>query len=326
MQKRNIISLFLLLFTVSTYAQLGINYKALIKDTNNAVIANSQITVNFIIYEGTGGANIVYQESQTPTTDANGIFIVNIGEGTPEAGNIFDAIAWGSDDHFLKTRIETEAGAGFTDLGTTGFKTVPYALLAKESTTAIQLTGGIDQSYIESLEDRIVVLEELMVVDVNIGDIKDGGVVFWIDPVDNAHGLICAFSDVGGTEEWGCDQVNLANVSDVSSSFSGPGADIGEGFDNTNNIINDCSETSAASITRTLGSNWFLPSINELSEMYQNKSILQAVSDFSAFSHKYWSSSEKDDDEAWDIDMLHGGVQGADKKHKKKSLRAVRAF
>jgi hypothetical protein len=122
---RNTITSVLMLFIVAVFAQNGINYKALIRDANNAVVANSQVTVQFTILSG---ATNVYQETQIPTTDANGIIIINIGEGIPDSG-VFAAVDWGSDDHFLNTKINT--GLGLIDMGTTGFKTVPYALHSK---------------------------------------------------------------------------------------------------------------------------------------------------------------------------------------------------
>jgi hypothetical protein len=30
-----------------------------------------------------------------------------------------------------------------------------------------------------------------------VGDFRDGGIVFWVDPADNTHGLVCAIEDQG---------------------------------------------------------------------------------------------------------------------------------
>ncbi len=128
----------MLLFTVGIYAQ-GINYKALIKDGGGNVVASQMVTVQFQILQG-GAMDNVYQETHTPMTDANGIIIISIGEGTRDSG-VFANIDWGADDHFLNTQIDT--GAGLIDMGTSGFKTVPYALYAK---TAGNLPDGINES------------------------------------------------------------------------------------------------------------------------------------------------------------------------------------
>lgn len=106
-------------------AQNGINYKALVKDDLGNVIAEESIAVEFSILLGSSTGNIVYQETHQPTTNSNGIVIVNIGEGTPITGT-FSNIDWDSDSHFLNVKIDI--GAGLVDLGTSEFAAVPYAL------------------------------------------------------------------------------------------------------------------------------------------------------------------------------------------------------
>ncbi|MFL0353177.1 hypothetical protein [Xanthomarina sp. GH4-25] len=112
-----------LLISAINFAQNSINYKAIIKDTNGNVVANDLIVVQFAILKGLAQTN-VYQETQSPTTNANGMMIVNIGEGT--TSDDFSAINWGSDDHYLNVQINT--GSGLIDMGTTQFMAVPYAL------------------------------------------------------------------------------------------------------------------------------------------------------------------------------------------------------
>jgi len=122
--KSKLIIAIALLVTLTAVAQQGINYKALIKDNSGNVVANQNITVQFTILQG---AVNVYQETHNPTTDANGIVIINIGDGTIDSGN-YNSINWESDDHFLNVLIDT--GSGLTDMGTTQFMAVPYALSA----------------------------------------------------------------------------------------------------------------------------------------------------------------------------------------------------
>ncbi len=121
---------FIIAFTISisTFAQNGINYKALIKDGNGNVVASQNVDLQFIIYKGAALTNNVYQETHALVmTDANGIIIVNIGEGATDSG-VYADIDWGSDDHYLNVWINT--GSGLTDIATTQFMAVPYALNA----------------------------------------------------------------------------------------------------------------------------------------------------------------------------------------------------
>ena len=83
---KHIITLLIaLLISISTFAQQGINYKALIKDASGNVINNQTINVRFTIQKNNGTG--IYSETHTTMADANGIIIVNIGEGIVESGD-----------------------------------------------------------------------------------------------------------------------------------------------------------------------------------------------------------------------------------------------
>ena len=161
----------------------------------------------------------------------------------------------------------------------------------------------------------------------NIGDIVNGGVVFWLDSTGQ-HGLVAAFSDVATSVEWGCYGTDLPNVPNVSyngGNPSGLGAEIGDGFNNTNNILKDCPTAPAALAARSYGPDWFLPSAKELNQMYINKTTLEGVSGFTAFSNFYWSSTEIDNDFAW-VQNFNDGLQYYPSKDYTTNVRAVRAF
>jgi hypothetical protein len=145
---KTIVAVAIVLFSFSSFAQFsGINYKALIKDTNGNVVSNTSTTIEFTIYKGAATFN-TYRETHTIFTDINGVLISNIGEGTIVNG-VFNAINWSEDDYFLGVKIDT--GTGYVDLGITAFKSVPYALIAKNAVnaeTAHNVTGleALDES------------------------------------------------------------------------------------------------------------------------------------------------------------------------------------
>ncbi|OUR95140.1 hypothetical protein A9Q87_00945, partial [Flavobacteriales bacterium 34_180_T64] len=137
---KHIATTLVMLLAISITAQQGINYKALIKDGSGNVIASQSIDVRFTIIADTGPTN-VYTETHTgTTTDANGIIILIIGDGTTT--DVFTDIAWGSDIHSLKLEIDIEQDASFVDMGTTQFMAVPYALNAANA--ASNIDGLID--------------------------------------------------------------------------------------------------------------------------------------------------------------------------------------
>jgi hypothetical protein len=343
----------LLLFSVNIVAQQGINYKVVIKDGSGVIVASTPIDVTFIILDG---AVNVYEETHAPTTDANGIVILNIGEGTPVTGT-FSAIDWSSTNHYLNVQIDT--GGGLQDLGTTAFKTVPYAMHSATATTALNgQASGTNSGDMQYWNGSAWVLVNTTVNEgatlqliggiptwvggtppVAIGDLRDGGVVFYVAPIPTDldgdgildEGLVCALSDYGSLVNWGCFGTDLPSVPNVTTSPLplGSGAEIGDGLTNTNGILSvtDCPTSAAALAARSYGPEWFLPSAKELNEMYVNRSALEAVPGFAPFEDaRYWSSTEGDSGGAWWQDFLVNGRQAMDTRFLTVVVRAVRAF
>ena len=163
----------------------------------------------------------------------------------------------------------------------------------------------------------------------NIGDIVNGGVVFWLDS-KGQHGLVVAMSDYATSVGWGCNDTDLPNVLNVPYNGGNPypsglGAEIGDGFNNTNNILKDCPTAPAALAARSLGPDWFLPSAKELNQIYINKTTLEGVSGFTSFSDFYWSSTEFDNIFAWG-QFFYDGFQYNVDKYNAVGVRAVQAF
>ena len=140
--------------------------------------------------------------------------------------------------------------------------------------------------------------------------------------------MVAAFSDVAAGVAWGCNGTDLPNVINVPYNGgvpTGDGAEIEDGVTNTNGILTDCSTAPAALAVRTFGPDWFLPSAKELNHMYINKTTLEAVSGFTAFSGFYWSSSENSGNKAWRENFTYVSWN-AMAKSTTIAVRAVRAF
>ncbi|MBU2930140.1 hypothetical protein [Winogradskyella psychrotolerans] len=126
--------LIVLIISISSFAQQGINYKALLKDDNGTVLVNQDIYVRFIIENPNGSSE--YIESHQTTTDLNGIFILNIGEGNPGQFNDFNAIDWDAELYNLEVAVRVEPNGSLIVFEETSFKTVPYAKYAETAGNA----------------------------------------------------------------------------------------------------------------------------------------------------------------------------------------------
>ncbi|MDB3976999.1 hypothetical protein N9428_01585 [Flavobacteriaceae bacterium] len=156
-----------------------------------------------------------------------------------------------------------------------------------------------------------------------IGDVMEGGVVFWVNPENTSHGLVVAFEDIVGPETqgkayWGCYGKNIPGAQ---------GSEIGTGLQNTLDV-NAAGCGSAASLCSQLDpqNDWFLPSIGELGEIFNNYESLYAVQGFQPLiGGWYWSSTEKNSFDAWRMSGNFGG-QNYISKSFLCSVRAVRSF
>lgn len=127
---KNIIVLIITLFiSISSFAQQGINYKAIIKDDNGNVVANHDLEVRFFILKSGGG--LEYNEDHLATTDGNGLVILTIGQGVPGQLQDFTTIDWGEEDYVLRVGIDLDLDGSFVYFDDTPFNAVPYALLAE---------------------------------------------------------------------------------------------------------------------------------------------------------------------------------------------------
>jgi hypothetical protein len=101
-------------------------YQAVARNASGAVIANQSIGLRLSVLNGT---TPVFTETFTPQTNAYGMFTVNIGTGAPTLGSL-SAIDWMTGAKSLKTEMDLTGGTNYTEVGTTPFASVPYALVA----------------------------------------------------------------------------------------------------------------------------------------------------------------------------------------------------
>ena len=112
------------------------SYQAIVRNSNNVVVSNHAVGMRISILQGTATGTSVYTETQTPTTNANGLINIEIGAGTKINGN-FSNIDWANGPYFVKTETDPNGGSNYTLTGTSQLLSVPYALHSKTAETAL---------------------------------------------------------------------------------------------------------------------------------------------------------------------------------------------
>ena len=84
------------------------------------------------ILQGSSSGPSVYTETQTPTTNVNGLVSIEIGTGVVVSGT-FSSINWGNGPYFIKSEVDPLGGTAYTITGTTQLSSVPYALFSATS-------------------------------------------------------------------------------------------------------------------------------------------------------------------------------------------------
>jgi hypothetical protein len=121
-----------LLMTVSVLAQAPekMSYQAVVRDAGNALVTSQAVGMQLSILQGSTSGSSVYTETQTPTTNINGLVSIEIGSGTIVTGT-FNTIDWSAGPYFIKTETDPTGGTSYTITGTSQLMSVPYALHAK---------------------------------------------------------------------------------------------------------------------------------------------------------------------------------------------------
>jgi hypothetical protein len=147
-----------------------------------------------------------------------------------------------------------------------------------------------------------------------IGEKFGGGIIFYIDETGQ-HGLIAAPFDQSYGIKWGCahNKINANTLND--------------GVLNTIVIIRNCGKETAAGICSDLGiggfNDWYLPSLNELALLYQNRMKVDGLT-----TGDYWSSTEytKGGNDSWAIHFGRNGKNFYYNKNERYYVRAIRKF
>ena len=313
MKKITLLStLFILLLTLAVQAQnppIAFNYSAVARNSAGQPIATTTIGIQITILKNSPTGASQYSENHFVNTDAYGLFNLVIGAGAVQSGSMA-TIDWSNDNYYMEVGMDAAGGTNFLTMGTTQFLSVPYALYAKSADSIS--SGGASGGFTHY-----------------IGEEFGGGVIFhlWKDIQGIEHGLIVDKTDLSTNQIWSNRDQTIIGTSAQSS---------WNGLSNCNAIVGQAGHTASAAalcLNSTNGgqSDWYLPSIGELSLLWHNRfnvnKTLSTISGATALpiSANYWSSTEDENYGAWQFFSTLGKAY-TDGKGVAYYVRAVRAF
>jgi hypothetical protein len=305
--------------TADAQAPQGIPYQAVARNSSGTILASTAISVRFTIRDSIATGTIKYRETFSVTTTAQGMFSVNVGQGTVVTGT-FAVINWGANAKFMQVEMDPAGGTSYIDMGTTQMMSVPYSLNSAYVKLKVSATG--DSLFSGGGNFLIIPGVSAANTPLTIGMSYGGGKIAYIfapgDPgyvSGEVHGLIAAPNDQSTGIQWGCNGTMVGGTSLA----------LGTGASNTAVISATCGTATATRLCADLVlngySDWYLPSKDELNELYINRS---AIGGFDTTGY-YWSSSEIDADTAYFLIFSYGGSIGFNKYHAD-FVRAVRSF
>ncbi len=299
----------LMFMTIRTYAQVGVN------DDNSAADPSAGLDVKFT-NKGVLMPRLTFDQRNAIQYPAEGLMVYCTNckqDGTGvisifQGGlwkNVTDCLEPDQPEEGIHLLTETQITWNWNPVpGATGYKwntTDDFNTASDMGTNTFMpetgLTTGITYTryvwaYNSCGASQVTSMIQLLVY---IGLSYQGGTIFYLyQPGDSGyvagelHGLIAAVSDQSSGAPWGC-----------AGTLIGTSNAIGMGQANTTAIVNGCSTAGiAARICDDLVlngfSDWFLPTKDELNQLYLQRSVLGGF----AFDY-YCSSSEYDAVSAW---------------------------
>jgi len=298
--KKIILTLASVIFSILIFAQSpqSFKYQAVYRDNTGDIITDQSIAVQIRILQGSATGTEVFTETHNTSTNAFGLFNIEIGSVNPTD---FASIDWASGPYYVNTIING------TDFGTSQLLSVPYALHAK---TAETVTGGSAGGHY-------------------LGELYGGGIVYYV--YDNGqHGLIASLDDLDGGSGVAWSATNNVEIGATAQSFY-------DGASNTAAIVaQDATSGYAATLCNSYSgggqTDWYLPASWELNLLYNSAFLINKIlendgnTSTNGLGHLiYWSSTETANTTVWLYNFFYGNASNLNKINTYR-VRAVRVF
>ncbi|HNR55666.1 MAG TPA: hypothetical protein PKJ19_10880 [Flavobacteriales bacterium] len=117
---------------VRAQAPPRMSYQAVVRDGSNALVVNNTVSMRMSVLQGSASGAVVYMETHSAPTNANGLASVELGGGVVQSGSI-EGIDWSNGPYFLRSETDPNGGSEYSIAGTSQLLSVPFALYAANS-------------------------------------------------------------------------------------------------------------------------------------------------------------------------------------------------
>ena len=132
--KKFILLLVALMIAIMSYAQnsgLGFNYQAVVRKTDGALLANSDVNLRISLYPGQSATAPTWVETHKVHTDYSGSFGITVGKGTRESSSVatnYKDVNFAAVYYWMK--IEIQEGGTYREVSFAQLPSSPYSEVA----------------------------------------------------------------------------------------------------------------------------------------------------------------------------------------------------
>ena len=119
------------------------SYQAVIRNSADSLLISTPVGMRISLVQGTPSGTVVFSETQTATTNANGLVSLQIGMGTVVTGT-FACINWAAGPYYVKTETDLAGGTNYTIISSNEIQSVPYALFSENGIAPGTVAGEMN--------------------------------------------------------------------------------------------------------------------------------------------------------------------------------------